>query len=95
MHGPSLADESAIAALLVFVAVTTFFDEVLRLPEQVLLLEVQRRLELMFPGKDVLHSDAAAAARRGAPNQPLMNSSPSPCASGERGVYSSFIASPV
>ncbi len=35
---------------------TTFFDEVLRLPEQVLLLEAQRRLESMYPGKYVFHT---------------------------------------
>ena len=35
---------------------TAFLDEVLRLPEQVLLLEAQRRLEAMHPGRFVLHS---------------------------------------
>jgi ATPase family associated with various cellular activities (AAA) len=38
--------------------VTTFFDEVLRLPEQVLLLEAQRRLEAMHPGLHVFHTRA-------------------------------------
>lgn len=36
----------------------SFFDEVLRLPSQVVLFEVQRRLAARFPGRYVLHTRA-------------------------------------